>query len=43
MYTDAEQADSGAYKIEISNDSGAASCAFKMNVQGRSCVFSYMY
>ncbi|KAH3877136.1 hypothetical protein DPMN_000993, partial [Dreissena polymorpha] len=31
---DAEMGDSGNYKIEVSNDSGDASCGFKMDVQG---------
>ncbi|XP_052800015.1 twitchin-like isoform X4 [Mya arenaria] len=31
---DANLDDSGAYKIEVSNESGSAACGFKMNVQG---------
>lgn len=32
--TEAEMDDTGAYKIEVTNESGAASCGFRMDVQG---------
>lgn len=34
--SEADMADTGAYKIEVTNESGAAACAFKLNVQGKS-------
>lgn len=34
-FTEGEVDDTGNYKIEVANESGSASCAFKMDVLGK--------
>ena len=45
LYTESEIGDTGAYKIEVTNESGSATCGFKMDVLGKfsSTLVSYHF